>query len=182
MASTLLWLVCERVNMLVSTNVPMMANWWEVVKTMANFVITGYEEKELTEDYVKNDLLSLGYVEEDVDTAVDWVKKAELSGHLSESLAMLQPQVNGVRIADPLEKICFSEGIWAKIESCRQRGILSNDLVEKLIEGVRALDTRDWEDDEISHLLAEIVVTLLPNMYKDEFIELLEGRKKVTYC
>lgn len=161
---------------------PICNNWWDVVKTMANFVITGYEEKELTEDYVKNDLLNLGYIEKDVDEAVQWVKKAVLSGNLSESLAMLQPQVNGIRIADPLEKICFSPRIWAKIDSCRQRGILSNDLAEKLIEGVRALDTRDWEEEEVCQLLAEIVVTLLPNMYKDEFIDLLEGRKKVNYC
>lgn len=157
-------------------------NWWEVVKTMASLVVSGYEEKELTEDYVKNDLINLGYCEDNVDTAVQWVRKAVLSGNLSESLAMLQPQNSGVRIADPLETICFCPEVWAKIEQCRYHGILSNDLIEKLIEGVRALDTRDWEKEDIYSLLADIVVSLLPTMYKEEFIALLEGRTELNYC
>ena len=66
--------------------------WWSVVRAMAELVIYGYDELELTERYAREELLDAGFDEIDIEAACVWVEKAVNSGTVVESLAMLQPQ------------------------------------------------------------------------------------------
>src|SRR4051812_23085370 len=95
------------------------ATWWCVVRAMSEMVIFGYDELELTERYVREDLLEAGVASADIEAACVCVEKAVNSGTVVESLAMLQSKVEGVRISSPMERICFSNRIWSKIELCR---------------------------------------------------------------
>ena len=147
--------------------------WWDVVKTMAGLVTTGFDESELTENDVRSELISKGFTDFDIDIACEWVDKAFNSGTLAESLAMLQEQTSSVRVNNPLEKLCFSEQVWARIELCCQKGLISRDTVERLLEGARYVDTRDWEDEEVSELLAEMLTSFNPNVPETEYLDML---------
>lgn len=155
-------------------NPGVVTRWWHAVKMMADLVSSGYDESELTEHYVRDELLAAGFELQEIDLACEWVEKAIISGTLYESLMMLQRPMNGLRIANPLEKICFSRKVWLQIERCCERGLLSRDLVERLLEGARVIDTRDWEDDDVSKLLAEMFSTINPAASEKEFLDMLE--------
>ena len=125
------------------------ATWWPVVCAMAELVVYGYDELELTERHVREELREAGFDEQDIDLACAWIERAVNSGTVVESLAMLQPRGEGPRIANPMERICFSQKIWSKIELCRHKGLLTPDIIERMLEGARVIDTRDWDDEEV---------------------------------
>lgn len=147
--------------------------WWDVVKTMADMVTTGFDESELTEHDVRNELISKGFTDANIDLACEWVDKAVNSGTLAESLAMLQEPSDSVRVNNPLETLCFSDQVWARIELCCQKGLISRDTVERLLEGARYVDTRDWEDEEVSELLAEMLTSFNPNVPETDYLDML---------
>lgn len=156
--------------------------WWTVVRAMAELVVFGYDELELTERYVREELREAGFEIHDIEQACAWVEKAVNSGTVVESLAMLQSQGDGVRISHPMEKVCFSKRIWSKIELCRHKGILSNDVIERMLEGARVIDTRDWDDEEVSNLLAEIFISVLPGSSEGDFHDLFQACVPDFYC
>ena len=157
-------------------------HWWAVVQSMADLVASGYDELELTEHYVKDELIGKGFRESEITQAVTWVEKAVNSGTVNESLAMLQKQSTGTRVVNPLEKVCFSRSIWSRLEICRQKGLISDEAVERILEGARVIDTRDWEDDEVSNLLAEMLFTFNPNNSETEYLEMLQRCVPQFYC
>ncbi len=163
-------------------NVTSETAWWVVVQAMAELVVYGYDELELTERHVRNELLDAGFSSHDIQKACDWVEKAVNSGTVVESLAMLQTQSEGTRIAHPMERICFSKPIWAKLELCRHKGILSSEVIERMLEGARVIDTRDWDDEEVSNLLAEIFTSVLPGTSEADFLEMFKVCVPEYYC
>lgn len=156
--------------------------WWHAVKMMADLVSSGYDESELTEHYVRDELLAAGFALQDVDLACEWVEKAVISGTLYESLMMLQQPMQGLRIANPLEKVCFSSKIWSQIIRCCERGLLSRDLVERLLECARVIDTRDWEDEDVAKLIAEMLNMINPAVSEREYLNMLGRCMPTYYC
>lgn len=156
--------------------------WWTVVRAMAELVTYGYDELELTERYVREELHEAGFALGDIEEACAWVERAVNSGTVVESLAMLQAQGGGIRISHPMERVCFSKRIWSKIELCRHKGILSNDVIERMLEGARVIDTRDWDDEEVSNLLAEIFISVLPGTSEVDFFDLFQACVPEFYC
>jgi hypothetical protein len=156
--------------------------WWTVVRAMAELVTYGYDELELTERYVREELREAGFALGDIEEACAWVERAVNSGTVVESLAMLQAQGGGIRISHPMERVCFSKRIWSKIELCRHKGILSNDVIERMLEGARVIDTRDWDDEEVSNLLAEIFISVLPGTSEVDFFDLFQACVPEFYC
>lgn len=154
------------------------STWWDVVKAMADFIAVGYEEADLTESEMRQELLAQGFTEPAVAEAVLWVEKAQASGSLSESLAMLQGSDTSlsVRLSNPLERICINDRLWLRLYSCRQKGLLSQELFERLIEGVRAVDVRDWDEYDETQLLEELLIALLPHHSLAECRRLLSGQ------
>lgn len=157
-------------------------SWWSVVQSMADLVASGYDELELTEHYVRDELVGKGFDDLQIAMAISWVEKAVNSGTVNECLAMLQRQSDGIRVVNPLERLCFSSSIWSRLEICRQKGLISDEVVERVLEGARALDTRDWEDDEVSNLLAEMMFAFNPNSTESEYLEMLQRCVPQFYC
>jgi hypothetical protein len=56
-----------------------------------------------------------------------------------------------------MERMFVSDRMWKEIDRARQREVMNTDLAERLIEGIRALDTRDWEDDEVRSFIADVM-------------------------
>lgn len=155
--------------------------WWLVVKQLANYIHSGRQEDELATIEVRDELIACGFPEQEVYRAYAWLDQANRSGVLTESLAMLQPQVNGSRVINPIEKAYFSDELWRRIQVCRVRGLLSSDIVERLLEGMRTMDTRDWDEEDISSLINELLSMSLPGVDQADFMDIIEGRRPEFY-
>ena len=57
----------------------------------------------------------------------------------------------------PLERVFISDAIWQDLESSRRKGLLSGDTTEMIIEGIRAVDTRDWDDEEVRTFIKDVL-------------------------
>ena len=156
--------------------------WWAVVECMAGLISSGYDEMELTEKHVKDILESKGFCKFSISQAMSWVEKAINSGSINESLAMLQPVSTGQRISNPLESVCFSATVLARIEMCRQKGLISEEARERILEAARVIDTRDWDDDEVTGLLAEMLFSYNPNTSEEDYADMLRRCVPNFYC
>lgn len=164
------------------TTDPSSRNWWGVIKAMASLVSSGYEESELTESHVRHELAGHGYSQKEIDRACEWIDKALQSGTLNECLSMLDEHVEATRLNNPIETICLSEKVWSRLDQCYQKGLLSRGLIERVLEGVRFVDTRDWEDDEVASLMAEMLSSFNPSISESEYLEMLNRCLPTYYC
>lgn len=136
--------------------------WWQVIEALSDYVACGYEYEELEDDLIRFSLIAQGFTQESIESALDWLEMASNSGHVAEVFSMLHPQGRGTRVASPLERVCFSEKLWSQFEKMRHRGLIGDDLAERILEGMRTIDTRDWDDEEIQSFLFEVVSASLP--------------------
>lgn len=158
------------------------SSWWDVVKALAGFVVSGHSEDELLGVDVKAKLLDFGFQEAEITKAYEWLDKVTLSGSLSESLSMLQPQGTGTRIANPIESIFLSEKLWNTLQVCRMKGLISDELMERFLEGVRTVDARDWDDEDVSGLMVELIGMVIPGLSEQQYLALVEGNSTDFYC
>lgn len=156
--------------------------WVKVIETVAGYVAMGHEESDIFETYIRSALLAEGYSLNSVKEAFICLEQASLTGTLTEVLSMMHPAPEGARVSSPLEEVCVSDRLWKQIQSLRCRGILASDVVERLIEGIRSLDTRDWEDEEITDLVTELMAYSLPNATNKQLKKLLRGKTIDYYC
>ena len=49
-------------------------------------------------------------------------------------------------------------------------------------EGARVIDTRDWDDEEVQNLLAEIFTSVLPGTSETDFLEMFKVCVPEYYC
>ncbi len=156
-------------------------SWWVVVKTLADLVIASGSQHLLGDGAVRLMLLSQGFAEQDISKAFEWLDQITYSGMLPECLAMIQPSSAHLRVSSPIEEAYISNRLWQNIQTCRLRGLFSDDLIEKMLEGVKAFDTRDWNDEEVMELLLEIMGLLMPGTTDRVCRDILEGRYPEFY-
>lgn len=131
-------------------------SWWDAVREVASMVVRdGLHQAD--EGMMRRVLLDSGFGEDAILQAFDWIDHAERSGNVLEALVMLAPRPDGIRVAHPMERMFVSDRVWKEIDRARQREVMNTDLAERLIEGIRALDTRDWEDDEVRSFIADVM-------------------------
>ena len=51
-----------------------------------------------------------------------------------------------------------------------------------MLEGARVIDTRDWDDEEVSKLLAEIFIAVLPGASEGDFHDMFQACVPDFYC
>lgn len=149
---------------------------------MADFVASGCSEMDLTGASVKHRLLAKGYIEEEVARAVEWVEKTTVSGTLLVSLSMLQPHSSSPRIGNIVEKSYLSHGIWRDQNVARSKCLIPHDLYEKLIESLRAIDTRGWDDRDVLLILSQMYAGSVPNARPEDFFQIISGVNPTQYC
>ncbi len=151
--------------------------WWRAVHCIADLV--NREGVQPGEDQlIRTELAELGFSADGIGRALDWVDMASLSGNLMDTLGMLQEVSPNVRIDHPLERASIHPLLRRAVYACRRRGLITQDLAERLIEGLRTLDTRDWDEHEIESYLAEVLAVMPLGSPAKDLAALLVGRGK----
>lgn len=104
---------------------------------------------------IRSQLLGMGFELTLIKAAEDWCDSAQSTGSLVDILSIFAPSGDGTRVYSALERVAVSEDVWKVIESCRKRGLITLDMAERMLEGARAMDTRDWDDSDVLSFLAE---------------------------
>lgn len=104
---------------------------------------------------IRGNLVSMGFDLELIRAAEAWCDIAQSNGSIMEVLSIFAPVGSGTRVYSPLEKVAISDDVWNVIESCRNRGLITTDMAERMLEGARAMDTRDWDDAEVLSFLVD---------------------------
>lgn len=135
---------------------------------LAHFLISqGHDATD--EDVVRDFLADLGHTDDVVDETCDWLGRVVTSGKATESLDMLhQNMVSGLRIENPIDRPYLPDLIWKKIEGWRLRGILPADVVERLLIGLRNVDVRDWEEEDVKGLVANLIAPAFERCEKED--------------
>lgn len=151
--------------------------WWQAVRSIADLVsrdgVTVDEDK-----IIRHELANRGFSNDGIGKAMDWVGRAALSGNLMDALSMLQPSPNRIRVEHPLERLSLSPEVSRALESCRRQGIMSHEMAERLIEGLRTMDARDWEGDEVESFFAEVLHVSVPSLEGKLVSRILGGRDR----
>jgi hypothetical protein len=149
--------------------------WWLAVRTIADLVSrdgVGPDDAGI----IRKELTDRGFSTDGIGKALEWVDRAALSGCLMDTLGMLQPVADGLRVEHALERASLHPRLLRAIYAARGRGWISRDLSERLIEGVRTMDTRDWDDAEIAHFLGDILAVSSPCLAGQSLAGILAGR------
>jgi hypothetical protein len=104
---------------------------------------------------IREQLLAMGFDLSLVRAAEDWCDGAQATGSIMDVLSTFAPSGEGTRVYSPLERVAVSDDVWKVIESCRKKGLITLDTAERMLEGARAMDTRDWDDDDVLAFLAD---------------------------
>ncbi len=113
---------------------------------------------------IRKELTDRGFSKDGIGKAMDWMDKAALSGTLMDTLGMLQPPPAGLRVNHALEKASVHPQLLRAVDACRRRGWVAPEFAERLLEGLRTMDTRDWDDAEIEQFLAEVLGVSSPSL------------------
>jgi len=154
--------------------------WWLAVRSISDLVSrdgVAPEEAALIRDKLKQ----RGFSPEGIGKALDWMDKAALSGSLLDTLGMLQPVASGVRIDHALEKACLHPRLLRSIETCRRRGWLGQDVAERLLEGLRGVDSWDWDDAEVDTFLVDILGISAPSLAGKNLVDVFCRRSEDHY-
>jgi uncharacterized protein Smg (DUF494 family) len=154
---------------------------WDLLKTVSDIMGPTFQQSEFNDSHLEMLLAEQGFDQDDIENALDWIERVAMSGSLSDVIGMLQDQQENIRVANPLEVAYLSQSLWKRIETCRLKGLLSNDLYEKLLEDIRVIDTRDWEEEDVKIFLAELLNTIVPHTAQHDFMKILEGRAPEYY-
>lgn len=151
--------------------------WWDAVRSIADLIHrdgVGPDEDTL----IREELTTQGFSKDGIGKAMDWVRMASLSGNLMDTLGMLQPPPAPFRVEHPLERSSLHPGLVRAVESCRRQGFITTDLAERLIEGLRTMDTRDWDQTEIHAFFADVLMVSSPWLAGQDVAELLKGKPR----
>ncbi|MCX6116325.1 MAG: DUF494 family protein [Proteobacteria bacterium] len=126
-----------------------------VIESIADLVCAhGLDPNE--DGLLRSSLLERGFNIDLIRKAEDWCDVVSTHSRLVEVLCLFLPEIKSARIYSKLEKIFVSDSIWKTMEECRNRGIFSMDMIERLLEGVREMDTRDWDDIDVRKFIETV--------------------------
>lgn len=155
-------------------------DWWLAVRSIADLVnrdgLAPHEECVL-----RRELTDRGFSKDGIGKALEWVGMAALSGNLMDTLGMLQPSSGAIRIDHPLEKLSLGPGLTRAVEACRRQGILTSEMSERLIEALRTMDTRDWEQPDIEAFFAEMLAVSAPSLAGVQVSKVLAGKARLEH-
>ncbi len=157
------------------------SRWWDVVLKIANIVVK--EEGSLSQEAeLKKHMSDCGFSSEEVDRAFDWYDMAQRSGNIMDIIGSLAPSKAGIRVEHPFERVSISDDIWRGITTCLRLGLLGNDTTERLLEGLREIDTRDWEEEEVCTFFAEMLRLCGSAQAGKRLKKLMKGRAVEFFC
>jgi hypothetical protein len=164
--------------------IPSYENFQKVQAKLVGFIMA--EDIEATDDdVIREFLIAQGYEDTLVDYTCDWLTTVIRSGKLTETIDIIhQKSIAGVRIENPFDIPYLSDEIWKKVESWRLRGIIPYDVVERLLVGLRNMDVRDWDEDEVSDLVANLLAPAFDtkSAEQEDLLVLEDKISESLYC
>lgn len=150
--------------------------WWAAVERIATLVIN--EGLGMDNDQaLRRDLGNSGFQKESIERALDWLAAVMISGQSNASLSMLLPSENIVRIEHPLEQYSIPSALRQALVICIRKGLMTREFSEKILEGFRNIEARDWGKKEVSIFLFDALSPSLPWLTKPVLNEILSGGK-----
>ncbi len=140
-------------------------NWWKGVEHVVGLLSDGKFER-IEEAAMAEHLRQLGFARSVIDEVFSWIEMVSCSGSFAEILTLTQRPRMAMRVNDPLEELCVPREILHKIENLRRRGFISLDMSERLLEGVRCADARDWDTDEIHAFMKDMTSAALEESHQ----------------
>lgn len=128
------------------------------------------------DDRIKGGLRDRGFSATSIGEALEWLERAAHSGSLMDALAMLKPASTAERIAHPAEFLGVNPELWLAIERCRLKGIFTNELAERILEGVRHMDTWDWDEKDVETFLSNVLTATNSSLARYGLSRLLSVR------
>ncbi len=152
-------------------------DWWQALHSIADLVHrSGIAPEEVR--LLREQLTEQGYSRDGIGKALDWMDQAAMTGNLMDTLSMFQPVSEHIRIDHALERLAIHPLLRRAVYICRRKGLINLDLAERLIEGLRVLDTRDWDEQEIESYLVEVLTVLPLGPSAADLAAMLVGRTK----
>ncbi len=149
---------------------------WEIITVLAEMLNSGITYEEMGDDNIRELLLANDFAADQIDVTLDWLENAAKTASIADIISMVSshdhhPQ----RVVNPLENASISSQLWSRFNLLRSRGFLSDDTAERVLEGLRSIDTRDWEGEDISVFLSEILQHSLPHASEQTVIKILRN-------
>jgi len=144
--------------------------WWNAVEKIAALVVNeglGMENEQV----IQEELNALGFSRESIEQAMEWLGAVILSGQSNATLSMLVPAEDKVRIEHPLEQASVPLTLRRSLLQCIRKGLMTRDFAEKILEGFRNIEARDWSQREVHVFLFDALSPTLPWLTR----HLLEG-------
>lgn len=151
--------------------------WWQALHSIADLVHrSGIQPDEVR--LIREQLTEQGFSTDGIGKALDWMDQAALSGNLMDTLSMFQPVSDHVRIEHPLERLSIHPLLRRAVYICRRKGLITTDMGERLLEGLRTLDTRDWDEQEIESYLTEVLTAMPVGLSPSDLASMLVGKSR----
>lgn len=158
-----------------------MKNRWNAILEVAR-IISNDNCTLNNESTIRQKLRESGFKDDEIFYAMDWFDRAQLSGNITEILSMIEPPIKAVRIEHPIEKAYLSDEIIREISVGFENKFFGFETAEKLLEGMRALDPRDWEDHDIRSFVVEILSLMGSEKSSKRLKKIRKGRISDLIC
>lgn len=134
------------------------ADWWQVVCSIADMVTSGWFLPNQVNE-ISAALEEKGFRKDAISRALEWLESAAMTGDVFGALATTSPTALSERMIHPLEVAGIHPDLLRSVLACRRKGIVQPDTFEQLLESVRALDSRDWSQEEIESIVNDIIAS-----------------------
>ena len=102
-----------------------------------------------------------------------WLERAHCSGLQLASLAVLLAEPLLIRVAHRRETTSIPPRLLRILETCRRRGWLPAELVERMVEALRLTDARIIDESELTRYLESSA--FLPQCSGEQVFAVLDG-------
>ena len=130
--------------------------WWVGVQILTKLIHNG--EVQITDESSMIELLKdVELSDEEIQKVFNWIEMAQNSDCFFEVYNMLDQPSEFSRIPNQLESLSIPSEVFNKIQEYRRSGFLSDEHCERIIEGLRSSDTRDWDEEDINSFYEDII-------------------------
>ena len=149
--------------------------WWLAVQAIAGLVSDG-DIAPSEQQILSHELDRQGFSSGSIEKALGWVHNVSLTSNVFDILDMLQHTSPQPRMSHPIETAGLPPEFMRGMERLRLSGVLTTDVAERLVEGVRTLDTEEWDQQDVDAFFAEVLENYIPGCPPAAIRDYLDGR------
>ncbi len=137
-----------------------------------------YAEQYLDHGDLKNELLNLGFSNEEISEAFKWIELNTLGSEADQKSAG-EPSSNPqpIRVLTPQEEEKISPDAWGYLVRLHDRGILDPTILEEILEKILSSEKEQFREKDVRRLAALTVF----NHVQGEWKELLHNTNTLIH-